>query len=144
MRGIIWLLFTTLLTTLVFSGPARSQNIDLLVGRWVATVPAQADAIITRDGKPIRFIGRPAYTATLSFKADNHGFLQWGDSAKAQVFTYRLVNSKLIEMQYPGRKPWRHTFAITGGKLSLSEYPIPEKPQEQILILYTLDFTKQP
>ena len=99
---------------------------------------------MVKDGDTIRFTGRTAYTVTVNFKPDNQGSIHWGDSAKVRLFTYRLVNSKLIEMQYAGRNPWRHTFTIIDSKLYLGEYPIPKKPQESIDLLYTLIFAKQP
>jgi hypothetical protein len=144
MSKLLWSLALVLLNTLLFSGSIRSQDIRQLTGRWVATVPAEEDAVLTKDGLPIRFRGRPAYTVTLNFKANNSGYLQWGDSAKAQVFNYKLVNSKLIELRYAAKKPWRLRFTFSSGKLYLGEYPSPKEPQESIDLLYTLAFTKQP
>jgi len=134
-----------LLISLAARSPIQGQRIarPQLVGTWVAVELTEGSTFIVKDGDTIHFNGRPAYNVTINFKADNHGFLRWGDSAKARSFVYRMINSKLIEITFTGKKTWRHTFTIIGNKLYLGEYPIPKKPQESIDILYTLTFVKQ-
>jgi hypothetical protein len=134
----------TLLAGFVTIIPVRGQPANRLAGRWQTTVPAEPDTFTVTNGDTTRFKGRSAYTAIFEFKPDNHGSIWWTNSAKVQLFTYRLVNSKLIEMQSAGQKPWRHIFTIRNNKLSLGEYPAPKEPQESIAILYTLTFVKQP
>ena len=135
-----------LLTDFTASSPVQGQRIahTQLIGDWVAVEPTEGSTFIVRDGDTIHFKSRPAYKVTINFKADNHGFLLWGDLAKARFFVYRTINSKLIEMTFAGKKTWRNTFTIVGNKLYLGEYPIPKKLQESIDILYTLTFVKQP
>jgi hypothetical protein len=146
MRGIVQLFSMALLVSSVAIGPARSQSNKLLVGRWVARheVP-YAYLELGTDGVSRHYNDNVMPDSViLEFKSDNHGSIRWPNSTKIKHFTYRMVNSKLIEMQDTGKKPWRHTIAISSNTLSLGEYPTPKEPQESISILYTLTFVKQP
>ncbi|MFC6221626.1 hypothetical protein ACFP2F_00115 [Hymenobacter artigasi] len=138
-----------LLVGLTDSNSIQGQRIarPQLVGHWLAIDPAEEDTFINKDGQPLRFKGRPAITITLDFKSDNHASLTIKDaeSSKIRPFTYRIINSNLIERRYSqGEKPVRETLTITKNKLWLAPYPMPKPPQESIDLLYSLTFVKQP
>lgn len=149
MHGENRLFLLMLLAGLAASNTVKGQHIagPQLIGHWVAIEPAEENTFITKNGHPMRFNGRPAITTTLDFQPDYHASLTItdGKSTRIRPFTYRFINSKLIECHYPdGRKPVRETFTITRNKLWLAPYPISKEPQESIDILYTLTFIKQP
>ena len=137
-----------LLASLVISHPVTGQSLThkQLVGRWIAhyKIPYGYSELGT-DGISRHYNDDIVPDSVIiEFKLDRHGSIWWPNSAKAQLFTYRLINPKVIEMRYADKKPWQHTITLRSNKLSLGEYPIPKEPQESIALLYTFLFFKRP
>ncbi len=126
------------------SDAVKGQMANNLVGCWTATVTPGEDSYVVRNGDTVRFRGHPSYLVTYRFKPDGTGSVQWGSSS-VSTFAYRLVNSAIIEFRgSKEQKASRASFFIKGNTLSFREFPAPTEHKEEISLLYTLHFIKQP
>ena len=140
----VWGAFSVLAIGLAGGTPAKGQAANSLVGCWMAMTQPSKITFIVRDGDTVRYENQPAYPVTCCFKLDGTGFTQWGNSS-ASTFTYRFVNSGVVEFRGSlEKKASRASFLVKGHTLSFQEYPAPKHDREEIALQYILKFTKQP